>query len=453
MRFVRLLSPLLLALAVQARSDTFGALQFDPPEGERRLSPYAVSYSSVKESDFLVVTVYRHAASQGAPASDFGTEWEARVRGPLGVAESPKGDPLDLGQGWTLNLGVSKAKVQDVACWVMLGVYSGHGVRASVRAVFTSNKDVDKIAEFLDQIRPLTDAPKPLDSLPASGFTMAVPAGFRQSGNWQVKTLFAQVEGRKAYTSLQFRLLDPIPAKGNMGDALVGLSKTSRPSNVPAGSVVFRRYVGAGLPSWFLVARGREEGRKADTLFTLHLIDLGAVWQPLVLAQTYEDPDGSDAQAIAARGVESLVQSAKLAEEVLKDVTCPGVTSSGLATDGALVGEYGFGEANQVDWAKMAIGPLRVSPATRSGSLKVSADGSYRWSEEGRPEETGRWSFGKDLLVLTPAGGSERKLRLAALSRFASGEKLLVLLDRLDDPVNPLTVGDADTYFLTKPQK
>lgn len=453
MRFVRLLSQLLLALAVQARSDTFGALQFDPPDGDRRISPYAVSYSSVKESDFLVVTVYRHAASQGAPASDFGTEWEARVRGPLGVAESPKGDPLDLGQGWTLNLGVSKAKVQDVACWVMLGVYSGHGVRASVRAVFTSNKDVDKVAEFFDQIRPLTDAPKPPDSLPASGFTMAVPAGFRQSGNWQVKTLFAQVEGRKAYTSLQFRLLDPIPAKGNMGDALVGLSKTSLPSNVPAGSVVFRRYVGAGLPAWFLVGRGREEGRKADTLFSLFLIDLGTAWQPLVVAQTYEDPDGTDGSAIAASGAQSFAKSAQLAEEALKDVTCPGVVSNGLATVGALVGEYSFGKASDVAWEKMSVGAMPLSPATGSGSLKLSADGTYRWAEAGKPDETGKWEFFKDLLALSPDGGEARKLRLAALSRFASGEKLLILLDRLDDPVNALTVGRLDGYFLTKPQK
>ncbi|MFN3683072.1 MAG: hypothetical protein ACK41F_03955 [Fimbriimonadaceae bacterium] len=453
MRSLRLLSPLLLALAVLSRADTFGALQFDPPAGERRISPHAISYSSAAGSDFVVVTAFRHAASQGSPASDFAAEWAARVRDPLKVAESPKGDPLELAGGWTFSFGMCQAKIQDVACWVTLGVYSGHGVRASVRAVFTNDKDIQKVADFFDRVKPLSDAPKPSEPLPWSGFSMAVPEGFRQSGNWQVKTVVREVEGRKTYTSLHFRLLDPVPVKGNMGEALVALSKSSLPSNIPVGTIVFRRYVGEGLASWFLIGRGREEGRKADTLFSLHLIDLGTLWQPLVIAQTYEDPDGTDAAAIAARGAESFAQSAKLAEEALKDLTCPGVTSNGLATDGALVGEYEFGKANRVDWAKMSIGPARFSPATRSGSLKLAADGSYRWTEEGKPEETGRWKFQKDLLALTPAGGSERRLRLAALSRFASGEKFLVLLDRLDDPVNALTVGDASTYFLTKPQK
>ncbi len=441
------------ALAASSAAETFGALSYDPPAGEKRISPHAVTFSSIVDSDFVVTLLFRHTASKGSAAEDFRAEWQTRVRDALNVSEQAKGDSIELPDGWTLTLGTSPAKVEDVSYYVMLGVYTGHGVRAAVRVAFTNAKDLEKVAEFFDAIRPISDAPKPPESLPASGFSMAVPKGFVQSGNWHVKTIVSEVQGRKTYTSLHFRLVDPVPAKGNMGDTLFGLGKTSLPSNIPVGTVVLRRYVGAGLPAWFLVGRGREEGRKADTLFSLFLIDLGTAWQPLVVAQTYEDPDGTDGSAIAASGAQSFAKSAQLAEEALKDVTCPGVVSNGLATVGALVGEYSFGKASDVAWEKMSVGAMPLSPATGSGSLKLSADGTYRWAEAGKPDETGKWEFFKDLLALSPDGGEARKLRLAALSRFASGEKLLILLDRLDDPVNALTVGRLDGYFLTKPQK
>ncbi|MCX7799811.1 MAG: copper resistance protein NlpE [Fimbriimonadales bacterium] len=453
--FSRIL-PLVLPLApLLARADTFGALSFPPQTGSARISPYAVSYADLEASSFRIVTFFRESASSGDAGADSQAEWERRVERLLnGVGKASKTETVALPEGWTLSLTSAPIELPEGDYQVHLGVYSGHGVRAAARVVLKGRLDskAPRPALFA-QIKPVAPSAGPRPEPLNSGFTMAIPDGFEQVQQWRVKTLRASVGGRTTYTSALFRLLDPIKGEGDFGLALKELWNTSVPSGFVSSRVMFRRYVGAGLGSWFSAGLGRELGRNADTLFQLFLVNVGDVWQPIVIAQTYEDPDNPDAASVAAAGRESFAASGKMVEEILKDLSCTGVGGGPMALPEHLVGDYRFGSESGVDWVMNPIGPIPTKPATVGGTLSLKKDGTYERSEGGGPTEKGSWRIERDLLVLQSSSGSSRRLRIAAVTQFKTGERLLVLLPRLSDPVAPLVVSDASTYYLARPAR
>lgn len=288
------------------------------------------------------------------------------------------------------------------------------------------------------------------------GYTL--PAGWRQDGPWWVRE---QVDPTGPITTAQVRLAPAIPATGDVGDALRGQWRAQVPPELAdrASGMVYRRYVGDGLVAQFVIGRGRERGRKADSLFTVYLIDCGAAWQPVVVAQTYADPSTNVEAVVSHSGGFSFSTSAAMAEELLATLRCPAGRGRALVDPAALVGHYHYGSGAGLQWENVRTGATTMTSISWSGELELRADGTYASrfrsasGEVGRlgfagEEHAGTWRVEGDLLVL--AGDQERRQRVAGLTRFQDGVQALVLL-RPGVAVGPTTVTDPADLYTTRP--
>jgi hypothetical protein len=215
------------------------------------------------------------------------------------------------------------------------------------------------------------------------------------------------------------------------------------------------------VPAWFISGRGRETGRQADSLFTLYLLDCGKAWQPLLVAQTYEEPGNPVAAGVAFSANASYGRSAEMVEPFLAALRCPAGKGKPLVDRAALVGDYSFGSGASQMWVNIYTGATSMTAVSYGGTLNLKADGSYDYSFSGASgvvgamniqtdNARGRWDVQGDLLVLTRDNGKQTKYRIAGITQFPSGEKGAVFMHRLDLPVNPLTVTDGGDYYATK---
>ncbi len=446
------------AVASLNAADTFGALSYEPPKGEARLSPHFLQYVETSGSSARLITVFRHLPSVGSASGDFQEEWKSRVKSmPAEIA--PTGDPKTettvLPGGWTRVQGGAENEAGNST--MALAVFSGHGVRASVRLAAYGDfgyryQALEAFTALVDSIRPLSDVPQPVASLPRSAFLIRIPREFRQLGAWYERATFGTVDGRKTPMAVKFRLLDPIPVQRGTDPTAVlnSLARTNVPGNVSMPPIALRRFVGAGLAAWVQVGLAREAGEASATLYSMFLIDLSPlpVFQPLLVAQSYRVPAGADPKAYTTAGLDAFFGSVLEMEELLKGIECSGAKLGETVVDASiLVGDYKFGKANGVRWDKVqGFEMLGVYPARRSGTLRLAANRSYRWREDGKAEETGRWTVEKDMLVLTPNNGEARMLRIAAHSTFTDGVLLILVEEHY--VVNALSVRNADDCFV-----
>ncbi|MEJ5169756.1 MAG: hypothetical protein WHU10_02110 [Fimbriimonadales bacterium] len=454
-----LMAALLGCAAVSSHADyaMFGALSFDSPQGAKaQVSPLWMSFTLRQGDRSATVTVFRHRIAKGSATEDFREEWQSRVKEDLKVSAEPKVESLEMPNAWTRTVGFAREQSQGRS--VALTVFSGRGVRASVRAVSDDPKlavwDAPFFSAFLGSVRPLTEPRAPADRiLLPSSFSVAVPDGFLPYGAWFRKKLPEAGSFKDRW--VQFTFLDPFWAPKEGWAALtrmVTLPKEQLPAwyrelmgnpllgDMPFPDLFLFRAVGPGFPTAVLCAV-KEQGPLTKRLFSLHLIDLGHMWQPLLVVETVEG-------GLAGQGA---------VEELLAAVRVPGwsVKAPSIPRE-LLVGEYGFGKAGLKPgdfWMPSSLKVVGVSPASRSGSLRLSADGSYVWAEEGKGEESGRWAVEADLLVLTPGSGSPRKLRVAAAGQPASWVKYLMLLDRSVLPVSLQAIRNLDNVFFALSKK
>jgi len=255
-----------------------------------------------------------------------------------------------------------------------------------------------------------------------------------------------------------------IEAGKDMGLALAELWKTSVPAELAGrhSSMVYRRYVGDGLVAQFVSGAGQEKGRIADTLFTLYLVDLGARWQPVVVAQTYEDPTTNLQSVVRMSGRLSFSTSAQVAEVFLATLRGPGPKRPPLASKEALAGDYSFGSSSGLQWENVYTGATSMTVVNYGGTLNLKPDG--RWTSTfksasgqvgalkfGSEKGEGTWDVEGDRLVLTASVGFSRKYLIAGLTRFATGEKVAVLLSGPEVVVNGAYTGDRGDWYSTKP--
>lgn len=59
----------------------------------------------------------------------------------------------------------------------------------------------------------------------------------------------------------------------------------------------------------------------------------------------------------------------------------------------------------------------------------------------------GRWSSANDILTLVDSSGKRKQHRIAGVYAPPGGKKTAVFLDRLDVPVNPITVGNSGDHY------
>jgi hypothetical protein len=477
---VRALAALALAALVPwvARAETFDLASFTPPPGVRSVQPDAVAFTDAAPTTFAIYGVYRSAAGSGDPARDFADEWAMLVARSLRVTGELKTETRDWPGGWTLTMGTAKVWSEQARHFVaLLSVFTGHGVKVSVLVNYNDDRYRPKIDEFLASLRlappgvaaapgaPTSPTP-PAPGLSAAAnqrFGFTVPSGFVERGGWYVAARVENRGGGDEITSARVRVLPAVAAQGGMSDALRALWRRHVPEGLRerGGAMVYRRYVGDGVPAWFISGRGREAGRQADSLFTLYLLDCGLSWQALLVAQTYEEPGNPVAAAVAFSAGSSYGTSASMAEPFLASVRCAGGNGKPLADRTALAGDYGFGSSGSQMWVNVYTGATSMTAVSYGGRLELKADGSYAYEFAGAhgvvgamnvqtDRARGRWDVQGDLLVLVRDDGRSTRYRIAGVTQFPGGAKGAVFMSRLDLPVNPTTVTNGGDYYATK---
>jgi hypothetical protein len=299
-----------------------------------------------------------------------------------------------------------------------------------------------------------------------SGLTHGRPAGWQEEpGGWLVHRKREDRGVGMEVISAHVRLLPAVPAEGNMGDVLRATWRTAAPAALVerVSGMVYRRWVGDGLLAQFVVGVGREAGRDADTMCTLLLVDCGATWQPVIVAQTYERPDEAMKILTAQAGSLSFGESADMAEAFLATLRCPGAPRGRPIVDpAALAAHYHFGSGSALQWENVHTGSTTMEAVSYGGELNLRADGTYDYrfasasgvvgaqKFQGDEEKNGRWRLDGDLLLLARKNGSEMKYRVAGLTRFADGVQAAVLISRLSLPINAVTVTDPSDLYSTK---
>jgi len=301
----------------------------------------------------------------------------------------------------------------------------------------------------------------------APGFGFSVPEGWKQNSGWYV----AEKRNGSDLAMAQVRIVPAVPATGTFSDALRAAWKQYVPEEfqAKASGMVFRRYVGDGLFAQFVCGKAEEKGKSWSTLFTVFLIDCGSAWQPVVVAQTWEDVETKHPMGASISADLSFPGTADLAEVFLRTLTCAGARGKPLAEKTSLVGDFFYGSYSSLQWENIYTGATSTTVVSYGGSLSMKEDGSFADTfgsasgQAGSPQirsakGKGKWAIEGDLLVLTYSeydqGDSyvrkEKKYRIAGVVVFPGGERVLVLKSSPEQPVNAVTVMDRSEYFSTK---
>jgi hypothetical protein len=301
----------------------------------------------------------------------------------------------------------------------------------------------------------------------APGFTFEVAQGWSKDPKspWYIRS-----SGEVAYnTSALIRFLPAVPAKGSFSDAIRKAWKEGVPAELAdkASGMVFRRYLGDGLFSQFIFGKGIEKGRRYSTLFSLYMIDCGSMWQPVIIAQTW-DTDGFTSGGEMSAGY-SYPTSADWAELMLKTFKCPTAKGKQIADKASLVGDYSFGNQSQLQWENIYTGASTMTFVAYGGTLNLKGDGTFTYTygsasgqvgaaKFGSAKGHGTWRIEGDLLItkyLDYNQGdnykrTEEKYRIAGVVSFPDGSKVCVFPDDLKKPINACTIGNSSDYYSTK---
>ncbi len=300
----------------------------------------------------------------------------------------------------------------------------------------------------------------------APGFGFSLPTGWTTNSGWYV----AEIRRDGDVSMAQVRIVPAVPASGSFSDALRAAWKKYVPEELQnkAGGMVFRRYIGSGLFAQFVCGSGPEKGKTWDSMFTVFLIDCGTMWQPVVVAQTWTDtysqfPAGANLSASLSFG-----STADLAEVFLRTLTCSGMKSKPIVDKATMVGDYNYGSSSALNFENVYTGATAMKVISYGGTLHLKADGTFAdtfSSASGFVGATtfssakgkGKWVIDTDILVLNyteyDQGDSykrkQKKYRISGVVVFSSGEKVVVLKDSLETPINAVTVQDRSEYYST----
>ncbi len=298
----------------------------------------------------------------------------------------------------------------------------------------------------------------------ASALKADFPADWRQDGVWRI----AEKRDGTVASAAQVRLVPPVPAKGSFADALRDAWKRYVPAELgdKASGMVFRRYVGDGLVANFICGASPEKDRKWDTLFTVYLVDCGATWQPIVVAQTWNDSSTKFPIFSPWTISGSFRETAPFVETFLKGLSCPAAKGKPLVDKAALVGTYKYGTASSLQYENVYTGATSMSTVSYGGTLALLPTGKFTEDYSSAAgmvgnlkfrgfKAKGDWTLNGDILTLTDTFYDQgdaykrpaKKYRVAGVVAFADGVKVLVLKGALDVPINPMTVGDKTEYY------
>ena len=301
----------------------------------------------------------------------------------------------------------------------------------------------------------------------APGFSFEIAQGWvkDEKSSWYV----CRSNHYDDVTSGLIRFLPAVPAKGSFSDAIRKAWKEGVPAELAdkASGMVFRRYIGDGLFCQFIFGKGVEKDKKYSTLFSVYLVDCGSMWQPVILAQTYET-NGFSAGGDMSAGF-SYPTSADWAELMMRTFKCPSAKGKPIADKSAVVGDYSYGSSSQLQWENIYTGASTMTFVSYGGTLNLKADGTFTYTfgsasgqvgatKFGSAKGSGTWRIENDLLItkyLTYDQGdsykrNEERYRIAGVVSFTDGSKVTVLTSDLKKPINACTVGNSSDYYSTK---
>jgi hypothetical protein len=136
-----------------ARAEVFDLVTFEPPPGVRQALPDVVGFSEFTPTTFITYAVYRSARSSGDPARDFQDEWKL-LMGPYRLTGDLKSVTTDWSGGWMLTMGTAPVWGEQQRDFVsVLGVFTGHGVKASVLINYNDDAYRPKVDRFFASLR------------------------------------------------------------------------------------------------------------------------------------------------------------------------------------------------------------------------------------------------------------------------------------------------------------
>ncbi|MBA4294207.1 hypothetical protein C0431_14695 [bacterium] len=300
----------------------------------------------------------------------------------------------------------------------------------------------------------------------APGFSFSVPSGWESKEGWIVGSM----EHYGNMVGANIRMLPAMKPTSDLGATLRSLWKQNTPKGLVNNfsGMVFRRYVGDGVPAHFICGRGQQDGETWDSLFSLYIVDCGDYWQPFVLAQTWWDPSGFAPGASMTASL-SYGGSADLGEVFLKTIRNPKTKGAALVDASALVGDFHFGSGASMNWVNVYSGATSTTFVSSGGSLSLAKNGTFTYtysSASGAVGATifrkatgkGNWTLQGDILTCKwtqydQGDGYQVKdyvYRVAGVVVFEGGERVLVLKQDLDKPINAVTVTDSADYFTTR---
>lgn len=305
---------------------------------------------------------------------------------------------------------------------------------------------------------------KPATGGLAEGFNYSLPAGWQENAGWLVgvRPYFNEL------MAASVRMLPAIPATNDLGASLRKLWKESVPAGLKetGSGMVFRRYVGDGVPAFFMFGQGPEDGVKWNALYSLYIVDCGSYWQPVIIAQTWWDPNSEYPIAASMTAGMTFSKSAAIGEEFLATIRCPKTKGTALIDRSALVGDYWFGSGASQQWVNVFTGSTSMTFVSYGGSLFLKADGKFEYtfsSATGAVGATtyrgakgsGTWTINGDILTCRwtsydQGDGYKPKdyvYRVAGIVVFPDGEKVIILEDDLSVPINAVTVGDSSNFY------
>lgn len=311
-------------------------------------------------------------------------------------------------------------------------------------------------------------AAKPAPGGIAPGFSYSMPKGWAENNGWLVKEDLTSENRGSTRTFANIRLLPAQPAQGNIGEALRKVWAQFIPAELAnnASGMVFRRYTGDGLVTQFIYGVGREKGRDFDTAFSLYMVDCGAYWQPVVLAQTYENSFSAAGSGFSERFSWKTTQA--IAEELFATFRCPAAKGATLASMDSLVGNYAFGNGAAQNWVNIYTGATSTTFWSSGGELKLVKNGTFEWrltiasgsigatnfqGEKGK----GTWSVQGDHLIVKftehdrtlSAPPKERRYKIAGVTHFSDGKKVVILLSDLTILPSLSTITPGTDWFVS----
>lgn len=316
--------------------------------------------------------------------------------------------------------------------------------------------------------RPKEKAPEPTGGL-VEGFSYSLPEGWVEENGW--------ISCRQVYLTddligANVRMLPAIKATGDLGATIRDLWQKNLPEELKgkASGMVFRRYIGDGLPAHFIFGQGQVTGQQADSLYSLYIVDCGAYWQPFVVAQTWHDPDTAQPLGTMFSAPLSFGTSADLAEVFFRTLKCPSGKGRALIDKTAIVGDYSFGSHSQLQWENIYTGASTMTFVSYGGTLNFAANGTFTYTYSsasgqvgaarfGGQKGNGKWTLQGDILTCRFSAfeqsdgaykATEYVYRVAGVITYTDGVKVLVLKQKLDMPINAVSVRDSSDYYTTK---